>query len=137
MSFHTFTCFYKIELGFGKEGQPTYKSLFCVVSKSCSQKTGLRWGRTLRAEVDKVLGRHPPAANPAPRDGELIPPPPLFNPPVEAMSSDRPPLDPDILNLEVLSNKLSSWHPPWRASNVSAGSTRSTENSSRTLTNHP
>lgn len=78
--------------------------------------------------MDKVRGSPPLDVKPAPSDGELIPPPHLFNPPVGAINSDSPPLDPDILNIGALSNELSSRHSPphWRASNVILdGSTKS------------
>lgn len=72
----------------------TYKSLLDAVSKHCSQKSALLAGRTRRAEVDMVLGRPPVAPMPAPSEGELMPPPHLFRPPVK---SNSPPLQPDIV----------------------------------------
>lgn len=93
-----------------KYTKSTYKSRLDWVSKHCSQKSALRGGRTLRAEVERVLGKLPPPPAPAPSDGELIPPPHLFRPPVTVATSEKPALDPDIASTKVLSKDALLWH---------------------------
>lgn len=97
---HSFTPSLKLNRRCSTRGKPsgTYKSRLVAASKHCSQKTALRGCLTLSADVESVRGRPPtpPPMPPAPSEGELIPAPHLFSPPVEIASSSRPPLDPDI-----------------------------------------
>lgn len=83
----------------------TYKSLFGGVSKHCSQNRAFLDGRARRAEADRVRGSPPDAVAPPPaaKDGELMPPPHLFRPPVDSGKSIKPLLVPDIVRLFCLS----------------------------------